>query len=100
MKALFGRKFYNIEELREATAAAKKKGVVGSDYTVILEVNLIDEQFKKFTSDFLEDQPWIEKGDRGHNEKGEIRCIRVINLETGEKTLRIRKATNFPGTLQ
>ena len=100
MKALFGRKFYNIEELREATAAAKKKGVVGSDYTVILEVNLIDEQFKKFTSDFLEDQPWIEKGDGGHNEKGEIRCIRVINLETGEKTLRIRKATNFPGTLQ
>ncbi len=34
MKALFGRKFYNIEELREATAAAKKKGVVGSDYTL------------------------------------------------------------------
>ena len=100
MKALFGRKFYNIEELREATAAAKKKGVVGSDYTIIREVKLTDEQFKKFTSDFLEDQPWIEKGDGGHNEKGEIRCIRVINLETGEKTLRIRKATNFPGTLQ
>jgi len=46
MKALFGRKFYNIEELREATAAAKKKGVVGLDYTVIREVVLTDEQFK------------------------------------------------------
>lgn len=55
MKALFGRKFYNIEELREATAASKKKGVEGSDYTVIREVVLTNEQFKKFTSDFLAD---------------------------------------------
>ena len=43
MKALFGRKFYNIEELREATAAVKKKGVVGSDSNVIREVVLTDE---------------------------------------------------------
>lgn len=96
MKALFGRKFYNIEELREATAAAKKKGVVGSDYTVIREVVLTDEQFKKFTSDFLADQPWIEKGDGGHNKKGEIRCIRVINLETGEKILTNPEGFEYP----
>lgn len=87
MKALFGRKFYDIEELREATEAAKRKGVVGSDYTVIREVKLTDLEFEKFASDFLADQPWIEKDDGGHNEKGEIRCIRVINLETEEKIL-------------
>ncbi|WPC07724.1 hypothetical protein [Globicatella sp. PHS-GS-PNBC-21-1553] len=96
MKALFGRKFYNVKELREATKAAKRKGVVGSDYTVIREVNLTDEQFKKFTSDFLEDQTWIEKADGGHNEKGEIRCIRVINLETGEKILTNQEGYEFP----
>lgn len=61
MKALFGRKFYDTEELREATEAAKRKGVVGSDYTVIREVKLTDIQFKKFTSDFLEDQLRLKK---------------------------------------
>jgi len=87
MKALFGQKFFNIKELRELTEVTKKEGVVGSDYTIIREVELSDEEFKKFTSDFLEDQPWIEKGDGGYNEKGEFRCIRVINRETGEKIL-------------
>lgn len=96
MKALFGRKVYDIEQLREATEAAKRKGIVGSDYTVIREVELTDEQFKKFTSDFLEDQPWIEKGDGGHNEKGELRCIRVINLETGEKILTNPEGFEYP----
>jgi hypothetical protein len=96
MKALFGRKFYNIEELREATAAAKKKGVVGLDYTVIREVVLTDEQFKKFTRDFLADQSWIEKGDGGHNKKGEIRYNRVINLETGEKILTNPEGFEYP----
>lgn len=32
MEVLFGRKIYDIEELGEATEAAKGKGVVGSDY--------------------------------------------------------------------
>lgn len=40
MKALFGRKFTNIKELREATENAKKGGVVGSNYTVIRGVEL------------------------------------------------------------
>ena len=87
MKALFGRKFFNIEELSELTKDAKKDGVVGSDYTVIREVELSDEEFKKFTSDFLAEQTWIKKGDGGYNEKGELHCIRVINRETGEKIL-------------
>lgn len=96
MKALFGRKFYDVEELREATEEAKRKGVVGSDYTVILEVELTEVEFKKLTSDFLADQPWIEKDDGGHNEKGKIRCIRVINLETGEKILTNPEGYEFP----
>jgi len=96
MKALFGRKFYDIEELREATEEAKRKVTVSSDYTIIREVKLTDAQFKKFTSDFLEDQTWIEKGDGGHNEKGELRCIRVINLETGEKILTNPEGYEFP----
>jgi hypothetical protein len=87
MKALFGRKFYNLKELREATEEAKEDGVIGSDYIVIQVVELSDLEFKKFTSDFLEDQPWIKKSDGGINEKGELRCIRVINKDTGEKIL-------------
>jgi len=55
MKALFGRKFTDIKELREAKEDAKKRGVVGSNYTVIREVELSDSDFKKFCSEFLED---------------------------------------------
>jgi len=87
MKALFGRKFYNLKELRKATEKAKEDGVIGSDYTVIREVELSDLQFKKFTSNFLENQPWIKKSDGGTNENDELRCIRVINKDTGDKIL-------------
>jgi hypothetical protein len=87
MKALFGRKFTNIKELKEATEDAKKRGVVGSNYTVIREVELSDHEYKKFCSDFLEDQPWIEKNDGGSNAAGELRCIRVKNVESGERIL-------------
>lgn len=87
MKALFGRKFPNIKDLREATEDAKKRGVVGSTYTVIREVELSDHEFKKFCSDFFNEQPWIEKTDGGSNATGELRCIRVENVETGERIL-------------
>lgn len=96
MKALFGRKLNNIKELRETTEEAKKDGVIGSDYTVIREVELSDSEFKKFTSDFLEDQPWIKKSDGGTNEKGELRCIRVINKDTGEKILTNPEGYDYP----
>ena len=96
MKALFGRKFYNFKELKEATEEAKEDGVIGSDYTVIRVVELSDLEFKKFTSNFLEDQPWIKKSDGGTNEKGELQCIRVINKETGEKILTNPEGYEFP----
>ena len=56
-------------------------------YTVIREVELSDHEFQKFCSDFLEEQPWIEKGDGGSNAVGELRCIRVKNVETGDRVL-------------
>ncbi|MGE6896479.1 hypothetical protein [Priestia flexa] len=96
MKALFGRKFTNFEELREATENAKKRGVRGSDYTVIREVELSDYEFQKFCKDFLEDQPWIEKTDGGSNEAGELRCIRVKNVETDERILVNTEAYEYP----
>ena len=87
MGALFGRKICDIEELRELTSRANKEGRKGQPYTVIREVILDDEDFKKFSSDFLENQPWILPEDGGVNRAGEIRCIRVINSCTGEKVL-------------
>jgi len=87
MRALFGRKVSNLAELHDLTAQAMKRGQKGQPYTIIREVVLDDEVFRAFVADFLEDQPWIEKTDGGSNEAGELRCIRVINKETGEKVL-------------
>jgi hypothetical protein len=86
-RALFGRKINNLEELKEATLSAKKKGQIGSIYQVSKEIFLEDDDFKDFSQDFFKEQAWIEKTDGGYNDKGEIRCIRVVNIETGEKLL-------------
>lgn len=96
MKALFGRKFTNIKDLREATEDAKKRGVVGSTYTVIREVELSDHEFNGFCSDFLNEQPWIEKTDGGSNGAGELRCIRIRNVETGERVLVNTEGYEYP----
>lgn len=96
MKALFGRKFTNVMELKEATEDAKKRGVVGSNYTVIREVELSDHEFMRFCSDFLDDQPWIEKDDAGSNAAGELRCIRVKNVETDERILVNNEGYEYP----
>ena len=95
MKALFGRKMVDIEQLRAATINAKKEGFVGSAYKVTKEVALSDIDFKEFTKDLLEDQPWIDKDDGGSNKNGEIRCIRVLNLLTGERVLVNSEGYNY-----
>ena len=87
MKAVFGRKLCDMEELKDLTERALKQGCKGQEYVVIREVILEDEEFKDFTNDFLEDQPWITKEDGGMNREGHVHCIRVINKETGEKVL-------------
>lgn len=86
-RALFGRKLNDLEELREATVHAKQAGQSGSLYEVTKEVPLSDGDFKAFAEDFFNEQPWIDKSDGGSNENGEIRCIRVINTDTGERVL-------------
>lgn len=86
-RALFGRNLNDLEELREATARAKQAGQRGSLYEVTKEVTLEGDVFKAFAEDFFNEQPWIDKSDGGSNENGEIRCIRVINTDTGERVL-------------
>ncbi|QRN86888.1 hypothetical protein JR334_07640 [Clostridia bacterium] len=86
-RALFGRKFNDLEELKDATFYAKKDRKQGSLYEVTKEIAFNDDEFKAFAEDFFKEQPWIEKSDGGSNEKGELRCIRVINTETGERVL-------------
>mgnify|MGYP000940659182 CR=1 FL=1 len=96
MRALFGRKMVDIEELRDATRIAKKEGFTGSAYEVTKEVELSDPDFKEFTEDLLEDQSWIDKGDGGSNPSGEIKCIRVINKLTGEGILVNSEGYDYP----
>lgn len=86
-RALFGRKLNDLEELREATVRAKQAGQRGSLYEVTKVVPLGDDEFKDFAEDFFNEQPWIGNSDGGSNENGDIRCIRVINTETGERVL-------------
>jgi len=86
----------DIEELRDATRNAKKEGFVGSAYKVTKEVALSDIDFKEFTKDFLKDQPWIDKDNGGSNPSGEIRCIRVLNLQTGARILVNSEGYDYP----
>ena len=96
MRALFGRKVSDLEELREITEAATEQGQQGQPYTITREVRLEDQAFRAFAADFFEDQPWITKEDGGVNEAGEIRCIRVINEVTGEKVLVNTEGYDYP----
>ena len=96
MKALFGRKVLNLKELKELTKEAKEDGLKGTAYEVIKEIELSDEKFKEFAKDFCRDQPWITKEDGGSNSKGELRCIRVKNTQTGEKILIDAEGYTYP----
>lgn len=96
MKALFGRKVTDLEKLKALTEAARRKGQQGQAYSVTREVMLADSDFSAFSGDFLEDQPWITREDGGMNEAGEIRCIRVVNKDTGEKVLVNTEGYDYP----
>jgi hypothetical protein len=87
MKALFGRKIANLEDLKELTARALDEGKIGRSYTVTNEVVLNEIEFRKFAEDFFADQPWIEP---------EASCIRVINQDTGEKVLIDPQGYTYP----
>lgn len=96
MRALFGRKMANLEELRELTEIAQRRGEHDQPYTVIKEVHLGEEAFRNFARDFFNDQPWITKEDGGVNQQGQVRCIRVVNQETGEAILVNNEGYGWP----
>lgn len=95
-KALFGRKIFNLKELKELTKLAKEDGMKGVEYEVTREIELSDEEFKAFAKDFLKDQHWITKDDGGCNENGELRCIRVKNTKTNKSILIDSEGYTYP----
>ncbi len=83
-KALFGRKIFDLEELKEFTY-----NYGGGDwwgYEIIREIKFGRKEFEEFTRNFLLDREWINEDDGG-TRNGIARCIRIINEETGEKLL-------------
>lgn len=96
MKAIFGRKVSNLTELKEITEKASKNGQRGQSYCVTKEVLLEDNDFHNFANDFFNDQAWITKEDGGVDQQREVRCIRVVNQDTGEKVLVNSEGGTFP----
>ena len=96
MVALFERKAPDLTALEAATAEAKMEGSIGVPYEVIRTVELSDKGFRDFARDLLSDQPWIEADDGGYNREHEIRCIRVLNRETGETVLVNPEGYHYP----
>jgi hypothetical protein len=96
MKAHFGRKLRDIEELREATLSALHRGVQGVTYRITKEVELCDAEFKTFALNFIADQPWITPEDGGIDTDGTTLCIRVKNKDTLETVLVNSEGYGYP----
>jgi hypothetical protein len=96
MKALFGRKVLDLDELKDLTLRAVKEGHKGQPYIIIREVFLANEYFMDFAGDFLKDQFWIRSEDGGININGEVRCVRVNNMDTDEKVLVNSEGYDYP----
>ena len=96
MKAFFGRKVSNLKELKGLTETilSKERGK-GSSYIVTKEVALGNEEFQMFSNDFFLERDWLTKGDGGIGKDRKIRCIRVINAETGEAILVNNEGYNY-----
>ncbi|NRT34025.1 hypothetical protein [Clostridium beijerinckii] len=87
MKALFGNKVLNLNELKGLKKKANEEEIKNIEYQVTKEIELTDKEYKEFIENFSKDQPWITEDDGGINEKGEFLCIRI------------RKAKNKKGVL-
>ena len=95
MKALFGRKVCDLVELKNSpTKPSKRKERAAIHHH--REVILKDAEFRDFAQDFLKDQPWITAEDGGMDQEGKIRCIRVVNIDTGEKVLINTEGYDYP----
>ena len=82
--------------VKEVTEELKEKGYLGVEYQVTRDVELSDEDFRKLTTDLLDDQEFIQKNEGGMNDEGEVLCIRVINKETGERILIDPQGYEYP----
>jgi hypothetical protein len=82
--------------IERSDRALKEVRYEGTVYTVDREVEMTDDAFREFGNDFLKDQPWVQKTDGGNNDKGEYRCIRVINVDTGERLLLSSEGFDYP----
>ena len=96
MKALFGRKICDLEELKQLTHQSIKDGQKGQLYIITREVILKDADFREFAQDFFKDQHWISHEDGGVSHEGEIRCLRVVNIDTGERVLVNTEGYDYP----
>ena len=92
MKAVFGRKVENLEELRFET----NLGQQGYECKVEKEVHLSDTEFETFARDFFAEQTWLTKEDGGCDKEGRIRCTRVLNKKTGESVLVNNEGYDYP----
>ncbi len=96
MRALFGRKVCDLEELKGLTHQAIKDGRKGQPYIITREVILKDVDFRDFAEDFLKNQDWITPEDGGMDQEGRVRCIRVSNIDTGENVLVNTEGYDYP----
>lgn len=85
--ALFGRKVSDLSKLKILTELALSDGQSAKPVLVNKEVDLENEAFQLFSSNFLQNQPWIEQVDT---------CIRVKNIETGETVLVDPQGYEYP----
>ena len=82
--------------LKRGHRALKKVRYERNGFTVDREVEMTGEAFRELCRDFLKDQLWILKSDGGYNEKDEYRCIRVRNVDTGERLLISSEGFDYP----
>lgn len=87
MKAIFCLGAMDIHELREWTKESIMAEEEREEFWVTKELILSNHDFQDFSNDFFKDQPWISTESGGYTQFGEVRCIRVINGDTGQVVL-------------
>lgn len=95
MKAIFVRKALDLGELKILTKEAEKHDEEPIEYEVIKEIKMSKVAFRDFVEDFSKIQHWIDSNDGGVSSEFKIRCIRVINMDTGERILVNSEGYNY-----
>jgi len=93
MRALFFRKMVDIDELRYYTELNRDQP--GESYEVTKEVVLNEYDFLNFSNYFMRPYKWIDSDDGGLTEDGKVRCIRVINEDSGDVVLVNSEGYNY-----